>query len=408
MDQYRSDALPDELICRVQNLLPDVCLVCKETYCVKLTDKPIASCVRCGQGCHDVCFLQAMGKTKEELDESNNFGVSILNPFAPLGLYYICGHCKDEVIPSKDHLKIKKKGIPANLQAAAQHQSRESTTNAAPSGTVNQSALQQDEAASDTSQDGQQDAHHEQLTDRGPPPPPEEALSQQRIARQNNSQPPANHQRNDGSEPPVCKFYKQGRCKHGVSGKKEGVCRYRHPKPCRKFLTSGNHQRRGCTLGSQCQFFHPKMCNSSLRERKCYREDCTYMHIKGTIRTDLPHTETTNPPARRREPSGGPEPRQENAHGNGTRHHPEGVSSFLGELKNLSEQMRLIGSKIQQLEANQGLIMQRHMFSYPQASIAQAPPTPMVPYIPRPTVAPAPQYQPNTYIQRAPPPQPSQ
>ena len=213
-----------------------------------------------------------------------------------------------------------------------------------------------------------------------------------------------NRQNNVGQQPDVCRFYKQGRCKHGSSGKKDGNCQYAHPQQCRKFVTNGYQQRRGCTLGAQCQFLHPIMCRSSLRERRCYREDCTYMHIKGTKRAESPTGETRNPPARQGVPSGNTANQHETSHRSSAGHQPPRDSTFLDELKNLSEQLRQFGSKIQQLEENQGLIMQRHMFSYPQTKIAQPASIPMLPYLQQPAMVPAPHYQPNTYMQRTPPP----
>ena len=67
------------------------------------------SCVRCGQGYQNECFIQLLGLTPGGLNEDNNFGVSILNPHASLGLYYLCGYCKIEVIPQKEALKVKTK-----------------------------------------------------------------------------------------------------------------------------------------------------------------------------------------------------------------------------------------------------------------------------------------------------------
>ena len=64
MGQFRADALPHELVCRVQNLLPDTCHLCKQTYCIQVGEKPIMSCAKCGQGCHNPCILQALDKTE--------------------------------------------------------------------------------------------------------------------------------------------------------------------------------------------------------------------------------------------------------------------------------------------------------------------------------------------------------
>ena len=107
MNQYRHDALPHELVCRIQNLLPDNCNLCNQSYCVKLGERPILSCVRCGQGCHTSCVLQITGKSNDDFTESNNYGLSVINPFATLGLFYLCGYCQGEVIPNKDNLKVR-------------------------------------------------------------------------------------------------------------------------------------------------------------------------------------------------------------------------------------------------------------------------------------------------------------
>ena len=91
---------------------------------------------------------------------------------------------------------------------------------------------------------------------------------------------------------PVCKFYRRGRCKYGISGKKDGTCMQYHPKPCKKFLENGTRRRGGCTRVSDCRFFHPSVCYSSLQERICLNENCKYVHIKGTRRFAQPQTET--------------------------------------------------------------------------------------------------------------------
>ena len=62
MNQYKAEALPHEIVCRIQNLLPDVCHLCKLTFYVKIGEKPIISCVRCGQGCNNSCVLQLLEK----------------------------------------------------------------------------------------------------------------------------------------------------------------------------------------------------------------------------------------------------------------------------------------------------------------------------------------------------------
>ena len=104
------------------------------------------------------------------------------------------------------------------------------------------------------------------------------------LVQQSTTVDPRRQDNNNESQ--ICKFYKQGRCKHGISGKKDGTCNHKHPKPCKKLLENGNRSPRGCIKGNRCDFFHPKMCLRSLKERICLRVDCKYLHVKGTNRTD--------------------------------------------------------------------------------------------------------------------------
>ena len=107
MESQNKTTLPHELLCRIQNLFPDMCHLCKETYCVKLHDKPILTCAKCGQGCHSKCVLQLIGKTEEDLNEGNEFGAVIVNPFAALGLLYLCSPCQENLLPQKENVLIK-------------------------------------------------------------------------------------------------------------------------------------------------------------------------------------------------------------------------------------------------------------------------------------------------------------
>ena len=65
---------------------------------------------------------------------------------------------------------------------------------------------------------------------------------------------------------PICKFYLQGICTHGLKGK---LCKFLHPNLCRKYIKSGQS---GCNLGLDCQYYHPKLCNKSLNDNSCPRK----------------------------------------------------------------------------------------------------------------------------------------
>ena len=79
----------------------------------------------------------------------------------------------------------------------------------------------------------------------------------------------------------VCRFYKQGSCKHGLRGKD---CKYDHPVACKKLLKHGNRTPDGCTLGPKCSSYHPKMCASSLKKKECFSANCKLVHVSGTKR----------------------------------------------------------------------------------------------------------------------------
>ena len=368
MQQYRADALPHELICRVQNLLSDKCNLCNALYCVKLTDRPIVSCVRCGQGCHNACVMQLLGITEDGLIADNNYGADILNPHASVGLFYFCGFCKDKIIPQKESLKIKNKSKTQNAPLGTSSDSAQTT----PSETQQENQVSNDPAAEDQSVDNQNNRNPIPKNQEAPretlPAFQRDSLSRQRISRQNLDQ-----SQETNLDRPVCRFYKQGRCKHGISGKKDGACNLRHPKPCRKFLTNGNRRQRGCTLGSQCQFFHPQMCNSSLRERICYREDCKFMHVKGTKRSpslvSQPENSIVNPQnlatvgsadrayAQAAKANRSPDLQNQNV--------------FLDQFKALNDQIQNISSKIQQMDFMHQAMYQHPMF---RVNLTQPPP----------------------------------
>ena len=276
MNQYRHDALPHELVCRVQNLLPDTCNLCKQNYCIKIEDKPILSCVKCGQGCHNSCVLQLIGKTNNDLNESNNFGEDLVNPYATLGLFYVCGGCQGETIPNKDSLKVKHGQGSRRNSLSGEHEQLTSTQQdntsqgPAPPATQTQTeppAILGNQSTSQVGPQARNTMNSSAQTGR-------EERNSQNISR---AAAPSVTNQTRSNDPPVCKNYRTGRCKFGVSGKKGGSCPYSHPKACIKFSTDGNRRRGGCTRGKKCKFFHLSMCHSSIEERRCTREDCKFL-----------------------------------------------------------------------------------------------------------------------------------
>ena len=86
---------------------------------------------------------------------------------------------------------------------------------------------------------------------------------------------------------PVCAAYKKRECPHGLTGKRlisGKPCPYRHPPRCFRWCQNGDDKKRGCLRGEECKYFHPKLCQTSVAKRMCQKEDCKYIHLKGTRR----------------------------------------------------------------------------------------------------------------------------
>ena len=317
MHLYLATALPNELLCRIQNLLPDKCHECKDTYCLKVTDKPIICCVKCGQGCHNKCILPRINKTEQDLiNLTKAEREALINPYGSIGLFYVCGHCQEQVIPQKNA------GLMKHVSKRATKEANTQSNNPAVATITGDAGTQEDTGPPETdtvsTDGGHNDAEavrpNRRVTiDDNPTihviadiPADGETIAvsagdasavldktlpnnQAEPLSTADNQALAINERPHAPPAPVCKHYKNARCKYGISGKKdgEGVCPYSHPKLCKKLIEHGNRGQRGCTKGDNCELFHPKMCHRSLRDRTCINPSCKFMHVKGTKRSDL-------------------------------------------------------------------------------------------------------------------------
>ena len=80
----------------------------------------------------------------------------------------------------------------------------------------------------------------------------------------------------------VCKYYNIKACKYGARGNVGGICPFRHPKKCLKYIRHGDRSNRGCKKGSGCDDHHPPLCFNSLKHGWCDRQSCKYHHLQGT------------------------------------------------------------------------------------------------------------------------------
>ena len=102
--------------------------------------------------------------------------------------------------------------------------------------------------------------------------------------------------RADGKSNKVRSFYEKGLCKHGRKGE---LCRFSHPKMCKKFLIHGHKKGRGCNK-KECSYHHPPICKSSLQSGTCYKEGCRKRHLANTA-FQKPDTHQKNIPASKQE-----------------------------------------------------------------------------------------------------------
>ena len=87
------------------------------------------------------------------------------------------------------------------------------------------------------------------------------------------------------SEAGICALYYEGKCPHGMRGRK---CEFEHPKKCKYYCDYGNEYTRGCRRGRKCWFFHTKLCQNSLQMKACLNRSCTFQHLLDTQRSGGP------------------------------------------------------------------------------------------------------------------------
>ena len=252
-DQFTKPTCVNNLICRIQNLLPDQCNICSNEYCVKRDEISLLTCEICGQGSHNTCILDQFGVLPEEQDAFDpQQALDKLNPTGLPGLHYLCGACEESIIPDKGAGLLKRKPVVANPSEPGKGSS---VVRSIP---LNDQSEEDEEVsgadAQDTSVDG------------GTPAQPIKS----KVSK-------------------ICPFYRKGICRYGSSGK---GCPNEHPRPCKKLLQHGNKAPNGCTLGrARCDKFHPKMCHYSLLKGVCHDSNCKLRHVTGTKKVPV---ETAN------------------------------------------------------------------------------------------------------------------
>ena len=262
-EDYNKPTCINTLICRIQNLLPDICKLCKSEYCVKRDEISLLSCEICGQGSHNICLWNHFGISQEEQEAFDpKQAAEKINPTSLPGLHYLCGECEETTIPKKEAGLLKRKST--------------DTTD----GDTSQQPQQESHSVGNLEEETRAEAENVALSEQLPLH--QEEQNQSPAQPQSHSQLQSQAQAQLAAQKVICSFYRQGTCRFGPSGR---GCPHEHPKPCKKLIQHGNKGPNGCTLGrAKCTNYHPKMCHTSLTRGYCYEGECKLRHVSGTKR----------------------------------------------------------------------------------------------------------------------------
>ena len=283
MEGYTKPTCITAFICRIQNLFPDECNLCKEQYCIRLSDTPLLSCAKCGQGTHNSCILKLLNIPKTDWDSVTEADAwNQINPTKFPGLTYLCKPCTEAIIPSEEDGKKKKKTksvieTPQEVVAETEITDDSKEVVVPPEVAPISSGAQQHEVIPQEPQqpvnEGPQNAENQPQNGTLQNVTPKNVTPQNLVVD--------DHPKHEETTKEICYFYKKGTCRYGRSGRQ---CRNEHPPVCDKLNKYGNKGANGCTLGKNCPSFHPKMCPLSLSKGECLKPDCTLRHIRGTKR----------------------------------------------------------------------------------------------------------------------------
>ena len=245
--------LADQIVKFVLLSVPHVCLKCSTSYVPYLQDNYDAavSCFMCEIPCHMECY------TEDAVNEDT-------------GIVLLCHHC----ITLKGTVYLGRENKLTNTQEVSESDAESDLLTPA-----QKNPKEQPEESSRESSD----SNSEPST-----PVKKKTKNIKKKSKRRSSSPSkstssdtSSDESDDGKKKPLCKFFENSRCKHGISGKD---CKFRHEKVCRRFMNYGKHKQHGCNKGRNCEYFHPKMCWESLNNQTCSREKCKFSHIKGTQR----------------------------------------------------------------------------------------------------------------------------
>ena len=306
--QYKKENVVEELVCRIQNLLPSRCDTCGKPYVTTKEQLPLLPCEICGNDVHRDCMATSLGIDAQEL--TNEIVRQTLNPFGFPGLHYICHMCRPTTIPSKTHGMTKHAIKNIEKSKARSRSVVETSQTKAPSPTpqtinVDDETIHSSQIPSSSNGDPPSMLSNSSVNSKKPESPDESADKE------------LSEEDSEGwktIKPNVCRNFLKGDCRHGMSGKSNGTCKFAHPKMCNKLLKHGTKEGLGCNKGKNCENFHPKMCAMSLAKGECFNKSCKLKHVKGTRRVKRgPRAKNQNQNNEKGQPSN--KPRNQQSHG---------------------------------------------------------------------------------------------
>ena len=347
-----------ELVCRIQNLLPNKCNTCDVTYATHMQDPPILPCEKCGNEPHKRCLAEMLGIDSDEL--SADIVKQTLNPLGFEGLHYICHQCIDTTLPGK------KSGM--TRAAMKRHDKSEQTDKGKQKASASKKAtntavsfLIPDEENMLITTENQESTgetiHSSQISSGSSSSTPiMQSIGEDTKHVDTEEIPP------DDTKPP-CRNFMKGNCRHGMSGKTDGICKFYHPKTCKKLLKHGTKAGIGCNKGKQCEFYHPKMCPLSIAKSICYSRHCTLKHVRGTKRLQ--------PPDKGKKPEIKGHDHETDGHNDSGKDFLEALHGMQADImRSVEEKLSAITGAIQQMQASmiapQYLPMQHSMPIPPQ------------------------------------------
>lgn len=235
-DDYLKEGVAETILYRINQLYPESCKTCTKTYSIHRLDKPQLQCYNCDKGSCPPCSEKYVQKFK-------SCGLN--------DVFWTCSTCTE----------TRKEFINTEVNKLKKNRSKENTTKE-PKTTnvaevVNTSAVA--EATTDVEEviEVADEDEPEKVGDKEPSSPVEKPDSKSKL----------------------CRFYRNNKCKYGISGK---GCAFHHAPPCPKILKHGLGGKSGCSV--ECDKFNPKMCRTSLARKECFRGNCTYKHLPNTLR----------------------------------------------------------------------------------------------------------------------------